>query len=212
MTNKSDIPIYHITHLNNFSSIIATDGLKSWCSLEQQEINYQNIAHTTIQSQRHFYDVPCGPQNTLHDYIPFYFAPRSPMLYSIHRGGVDGYDDGQEPVIHLCTTIKSVYEAKSSFVFTDGHAIMSNSQFYDDLVNLDKIDWDIMKEKYWADTPEDLDRKRRRQAEFFVYQFFPWELITYIGVMTANIQKEVAQIVRESSHQPNIQVRRDWYY
>jgi hypothetical protein len=210
MTNKS---IYHITHLKNLSSIIATDGLKSSRSLEQQEINYQNIAHATIQSRRRSFHVPCGPKKSIHDYIPFYFSPRSPMLFSIHKGNVDGYDDGQEPVIHLCTTIETVDQAeRSSFVFTDGHAIMSNSQFYDDLVDLYKIDWKIMKKKYWADTPEDPDRKRRRQAEFLVYKFFPWKLITDIGVMTANIQKEIAQIVRESSHQPNIEVRRNWYY
>jgi hypothetical protein len=210
MTNKSDI--YHITHINNLISIIDTNGLKSFYSLEQQKINYQNIAHRTIQSQRNFHDVPCGPKKNLHDYIPFYFAPRSPMLYSIHRGNVEGYDDGQEQVIHLCSKIETVYQAKRLFVFTDGHAIMNNSNFYDDLVDLDQIDWDIMEERYWADTLEDSDRKRRRQAEFLVYEFCPWELITHIGVMTTKIQEKVAQIVKKSSHQPNIKVHRNWYY
>lgn len=210
MTNKSKI--YHITHIDNLFSIIDTNGLKSLHSLEQQEINYQNIAHATIQSQRNSYDVPCGPKKTLHDYIPFYFAPRSPMLYSIHKGYVDGYDDGQEQVIHLCSKIETVYQTKRLFVFTDGHAIMYNSQFYDDLVDLDKIDWNIMEERYWANTDEDPDRKRRRQAEFLVYEFFPWKLITHIGVMTTQIQEKVAQIVRTSSHQPNIQVHPNWYY
>lgn len=212
MTNKSPIKIYHITHFKNLSSIIDTNGLKSWRLLKQQEMNYQNIAHETIQSQRHSLEVPCGPKGTLHDYIPFYFAPRSPMLYSIDKGNVDEYDGGQEQIIHLCTTIERIDQAKHSFVFTDGHAIMYDSQFYDNLVDLDKIDWDIMREKYWADTPEDPDRKRRRQAELLVHQFFSWELIAYIGVMTAEIQKYVVQIVQATPHQPNIEVRQDWYY
>ena len=65
-----------------------------------------------------------------------------------------------------CHQSFSIAAAKAGFVFTDGHAIMQLSKFYDDLGYLTEIDWDIMEEKYWRDTIEDPDRKRRRQAEF----------------------------------------------
>jgi ssDNA thymidine ADP-ribosyltransferase, DarT len=57
-----------------------------------------------------------------------------------------------------------------------------------DYVPYDAIDWDVMKSRYWNDTNEDNDRKRRRQAEFLVRHFSPWQLITEIGVMNYTIK------------------------
>ena len=47
------------------------------------------------------------------------------------------------------------------------------TDFFDRLDDLDKVDWKIMKSKYWNDTDEGLDRKRRHQAEYLVHQLFP---------------------------------------
>ncbi|UTW68357.1 DUF4433 domain-containing protein [Anaerobacillus sp. HL2] len=44
------------------------------------------------------------------------------------------------------------------------------------------MDWDVMESKYWFDTDDDPDRKRRRQAEFLVLRHFPLELVLGIGV------------------------------
>ena len=52
------------------------------------------------------------------------------------------------------------------------------TDFFDRLDDLDKVDWKIMKSKYWNDTDEDPDRKRRRRAEYLVHQLFPWHCLT----------------------------------
>ncbi len=66
--------------------------------------------------------------------------------------------------------------------------------------------------KYWFDTPEDSDRKRRRQAEFLVHQFFPWQLITEIGVMHHLVKAEVEKCLQTATHQPGVILRPNWYY
>lgn len=43
------------------------------------------IAHNTIQDRRAQTYVPCLPGGNPHDYVPFYFAPCSPMLYAAHK-------------------------------------------------------------------------------------------------------------------------------
>jgi hypothetical protein len=97
----------------------------------------------------------------LHDYVPFYFAPRSPMLGAIHIGNVTGYTSGQQSIVHLVTTAEAIAEADLGFVFSDGHAVMGYTSFYDDLNEIDAaIDWDIMGTRYWRDTEEDGDRCR----------------------------------------------------
>ncbi len=45
-------PIYHITHVDNLSSIINSGGLIACTQLRQQQINYTDIAHEQIQSRR----------------------------------------------------------------------------------------------------------------------------------------------------------------
>lgn len=147
------------------------------------------------------------------DYVPFYFAPRSPMLFAIHRGNVEGYDGGQEGVLHLVSNAEAVDRAADlQFCFTEGHAEMGFSEFFEDLHDLSKVDWRVMKALYWRDTEEDLDRKRRRQAEFLVHRFFPWPLVTQIAVMNDKVAHEVEKIIAECEHKPTIVIERQWYY
>jgi hypothetical protein len=151
----------------------------------------------------------------LADYVPFYFAPRSPMLGAIHVGKVPAYRDGQENIVHLVSSTKSVAEAGVSFVFTDGHAVMAISRFFTDLQDLDRIDWDVVsvEQKHWFDTQEDPDRLRRRQAEFLVRDFFPWPLITQIGVMTERVAETVREALAATEHRPPVIVRgTKWYF
>ena len=144
--------------------------------------------------------------------MPFYFAPRPPMLYAINGGYVEEYEQGQDPLIHLVTTAQAVNNSGSELVFTDGHATMAFSEFFDDLKNLDEIDWKVMGSRYWNDTPTLPDRKRRRQAEFLIKDICPWELITEIGVINSRIESRVKRILENNRHKTTVQIHRDWYY
>ena len=70
---------------------------------------------------------------------------------------------------------------------------MRFTDFFDDLKDLDKIDWDLMQSRYWNDTNDDPDRKRRRQAEFLVHEFFPWSWCRLSAYMIAPLLKEPAK-------------------
>jgi hypothetical protein len=166
-------PIYHITHINNLPSIIQHDGLFCDTLTSNYCLTPLGIAHQHIKQRRAGREVPVAAGGTLADYVPFYFAPRSPMLYAIHKHQVTGYNEGQHDILHLVVTIQRVARSGLSFAFTDGHADVKMSRFFDHLSNLDQIDWAIMPEKYWNDTQQDTDRKRRRQAEFLIYRNSP---------------------------------------
>jgi hypothetical protein len=204
--------IYHITHINNLTSILNLGGLIANSRLRQERINYLDIAHESIQDRRARTRVPCGAGGMLHDYVPFYFARRSPMLFTIHKGNVEGYNQGQESVIYLVSTAEAIEAVALTFAFTDGHGIIGYTQFSDDLEDLDMVDWDIMEAKYWNDTADDNDRKRRRQAEFLVHRFCPWTLITEIGVINTTIQAQVQRILQNVNYQPPVRVYPNWYY
>ncbi|MBV9387481.1 MAG: DUF4433 domain-containing protein [Chroococcidiopsidaceae cyanobacterium CP_BM_ER_R8_30] len=204
-------PIYHFTHVNNLVSILA-QGLLSNNVLKQGDISYTDVAHRSVQDRRATKSVSCGPGGVLHDYVPFYFAPRSPMLFTISKGNVEGYSQGQEPLIYISSTAQAVKAAALPFVFTDGHGIMAITKFFDDLIDLREIDWAVMARRYWKDTPEDNERCRRRQAEFLIHGCFPWNLTREIGVMNFARETQVRRIIKISPHQPQIRVHSEWYY
>ena len=203
--------IYHITHINNLESIIKSGGLLSYNAMQTAQMRYTNIAYQNIQDRRATTLVPCGLGGKLHDYVPFYFAPRSPMLFAIKEGNIEGYQ-GQDMVVYLVSTAQVLQGAKLPFVFTDRHAIMASTNFFDNLTKLDKIDWNIMAARYWNDTDED---KRRRQAEFLVHSFLPWKLVTEIGVFNLQNITKIEQTLQNSQnvmHKPIVRMRKEWYY
>lgn len=204
--------LYHITHLKNLGDIIRHGCL--WCDNERKAraLDSTGIAHQHIKDRRSRRQVPLGQGGTLADYVPFYFAPRSPMLYAIHMGRVQNYTDGQAPVLHLLSSVETVIEHNLSFVFTDGHAEIAYSKFYDNMQRLDQIDWDVMRADYWNDTDDDGDRKRRRQAEFLVYRSFPVSLVAGICVYSETQVDAVKQIVGKYGLQIPVAERRNWYY
>ncbi len=133
-------PVYHLTHVDNLSAITQSGGCVSFNQKQNQEISHVDISYESIQDRRARTLVPCGPRGCLHDYVPFFFAPRPPMLYAIHGGYVEGYEQGQAPLIHLVTTAQAVNNSGSEWVFADGHATMAVTEFFDDLDDLDQVD------------------------------------------------------------------------
>ncbi|REK76063.1 DUF4433 domain-containing protein [Paenibacillus paeoniae] len=204
--------IYHITSIENLHSILNNNGLICTNQLNKTGNSFVNIAYEQIQSRRFEKQVPLPPYGNLHDYVPFYFAPRSPMLFTINQGNVPQFQGGQKPIIYLVSTVQLVISKKIPFVFTDGHAIMSYSDFFNDPGELEEIDWGIMTSRYWSDTTEYPDRKRKRQAEFLAFEFFPINSVIEIGVFSDTFQEQGLKVLQSKSINIPVNVRREWYY
>jgi hypothetical protein len=136
------------------------------------------------------------------------------MMFNLKTERVAGYDEGQEPLIYLVSTVQEIQQNGIQFVFSDGHGIASFTQWFDNLLNLDKVDWDVVYHRYWRDDIDDMDRQRRKQAEFLVYRFCNWAFIKEIVVIDSKVKSEVENIMSQypQVHSRPIQVRRDWYY
>lgn len=82
--------IYHLTHVRHLAAILAEDGLHCDAMVGRRRLSTVSIAHESLKAKRARTLVPVPPGGYLCDYVPFYFAPRSPMLYAISRGRVEG--------------------------------------------------------------------------------------------------------------------------
>jgi len=187
-------------------------GLHAANSCPDDGLSYKTIHDVDVQTARRRRLVPCGPGGSIHDYVPFYFGPLSPMLLRLKSGRVEGYSEGQEPIIYLVSTVESVIEAGLGFVFSDGHGLATFTSWFSDLNDLSKVDWDVVGKRYWADTIDNPDQQRRKQAEFLIHDFCPWWLINEIGVINRDVKLGVEEILHQYSNVLPVNIRQQWYY
>lgn len=107
-----------------------------------------------------------------------------------------------------------VASAELDFVFSDGRGIAAFTQWFDDLADLKKLDWPLILGREWYDTPEDNDRKRRKQAEFLVHGSLPWSMIKGIAVVNDEVAVRVNEVLKQypDQHRPPVRVISQWYY
>jgi hypothetical protein len=75
-----------------------------------------------------------------------------------------------EDIVYCVSSIQKIISLNLDFVFTDGHAVDSFSSQYtnQDINDIETIiDWNAVNAKYWRND-NDLDLKRRKEAEFLV--------------------------------------------
>jgi hypothetical protein len=206
------VPIFRMIHLDNLDIYLKRRGMHAPNTCPNDGLIYRTIHDIEIQNCRKATPIPCGPGGNIHDYTSFYFGPRSPMLYRLCKGTVAGYDGGQDPIIYLVSTAQIISQAKIPFVFSDGHGIAAFTQWYSDLADLANVDWEAAYAHIWKDTIDDPDRQRRKQSEFLIYQFCPWNLVSEIGVINDIVKTKVINILQAHNKTTPVQIRRQWYY
>jgi len=218
------VRLFHITAIENLKAICKAGKLICKNEGATQGSHYQNIAHSGAQGARSIKSVPNPPGGNIHDFVPFYFAPRSPMLSAIHNGRVEGCVLKQSDIIHFETTVPRVLAHETNIVFYDRNATLRFSVAHTDTNLLaTEIAWDLLTEspeldgfcKYFQNRPSVdgyVDRMERRLAEFLVKTSIPIECITRIGVTDEAVAEKVRAILTETSVKLEVEVMRDWYF
>lgn len=208
--------ILHFTHIDNLSMIVECGRLV--CdALAQQGLTIAEVGDREIKEARRRRVIPTDPGGRVGDYVPFYFAPRSPMMYRIacdHRDSIAGrYPDGDRPLVYLAATVGAVIHAGLAWVATDGNAATATTEFSSDLDRLDEmIDWPLMTAVRWNNAPDDPDRQRRRMAEFLVHRQVPFSVFHQVGAYSDQHADAARAIVAGTPLADQIFVRRSWYY
>lgn len=215
--------IYHIVHVDRLSSIIADGNL--WCDAEitrreaanpstgttigLNSIKQRRLTRLTLASHPGLYVGQC---------VPFYFCPRSVMLYVISRADHSelAYHGGQRPIIHLEADLHQAVDwadrNQRRWAFTLSNAGSNHFEDRSDLAQLGEIDWDAVQTNRWAGEGIPSSVKEGKQAEFLVEQSFPWELVSRIGVRSPQVLDQLGQALHEAGHQPRVEVMPEWYY
>jgi hypothetical protein len=172
--------IYRMVHWQNIPHILQY-GLCCH-SHENADPNYINIGHGQLINDRDQHQIDLEGVGVLGEYIPFYFAGHSPMLYLIMNGFQGVQKRPQEDLIFLVSKIKNVSQSGVEFFFTDRNAKMKLAKTYRDVEDLDKLDWDSIKTRDWKNTEENFQKRDLKQAEFLVRHHLPVEFISAVVV------------------------------
>lgn len=207
--------IYHITHVDNLAAIVNFRKLVSDATMLEQGGPHITIGMSAIKRRRvEEIHVPCHPGTKVGDYVPFYFCPRSVMLYLIHCANHPDltYRGGQEPIVHLEADLHEVVEWAESkdrqWAFSLSNAGSYYVEICEGLDQLYQINWAAVAETDFRSS----EVKEGKQAEFLVHGSFPWKLVRRIGVYSARIKAQAEEGLQGTTHRPPVEILRHWYY
>lgn len=212
MTIPAKPKIYHIVHIDRLASIIADNYLWSDADVFRQNTDSSNIGMAKIKERRLHKTLTSYPDLHVGECVPFYFCPRSVMLYMFYKNNHPeiSYHGGQQPIIHLMAdfyqTVQWAKQHDKRWVFTDSNA---GSFYFNDYAHeneLHQIDWNAVATTTWSQCRD------KKQAEFLLEQQFPWKLIEGIGVYSNYYYQQVNNILNSAINHPTVKIKRNWYY
>jgi len=205
--------LYHIAHVDQLPSIVADQCL--WCDREVVRrappgttIGMNSIKQRRLDELR----LASHPGLFVGDCVPFYFCPRSVMLYLIYQGNHPelGYRGGQGPIVHFEADLHTVVawaDAQARlWAFTLSNAGARYFEDRSDLDRLGEIDWNAVRATDWRQC------KDGKQAEFLLEQSFPWHLVERIGVQSRTTYTSAVNELPAHGHRPPVEIRPEWYY
>ena len=163
--------LYRMTHIENIPHVLQY-GITHRNSPNANE-NFIPIGDNSLIIRRNSKVLNNG--KLLGDYIPFYFGVKSPMLFVIQRGFNEVNRTPPENIVYCVTSVAEIIDSGLDFIFTDGHAIDSFSTEYpkNQINNIETIlDYRAINNPVWVDE-NDLDKKRRKEAEFLLEHDLP---------------------------------------
>lgn len=212
--------IYHIVHVDRLPSIVKSKGILCDALIAGNGgAPGTTIGAPDIKTMRLARSLTSRPGLVVGGCVPFYFCPRSIMLYMLHRGNSPKitYRGGQGPIVHLESDLRATVawaeQQGLRWAFTLSNAASAYFEDRAELAQLDEIDWDAVETSKWSPyygaQPGTADSK---QAEFLIERHFPWQLIERIGVHIASTATSVAHALPVGGHRPPVQILPQWYY
>jgi hypothetical protein len=205
--------LYHIVHVDRLASIVAEGSLLCDAVIANRQGTGTIIGMNKIKQRRLQLPIVSRPGLMVGGCVPFYFCPRSVMLYLLYRGNDPdlNYQGGQDPIIHLEFDLHRVVEwaeaHRRRWAFTLSNAGAFYFEDRCDLGDLGEINWAAVGARQWSGA-----LKEGKQAEFLVEREVPWDLVDRIGVRTDAMGQRVLRATSLANHRPGVEIKLDWYY
>ena len=209
LLNPEKALIFRITHCQNVPWIL-DHGLHCRTS-ETLDPNFIEIGNPDIIARRRNQVVPLAPGGVLADYVPFYFTPRTPMLYNITSGYQGMKRTRASDIAILVASLRDLQSQGVSFLLTDRNAALAAARYANDLLALDRLDWPRLKASDFTRSPDDPEKIERYQAEALIHRLLPASQLRGIAVYDDTAEASLRSALNSRGSSLKLVVRRDWY-
>jgi len=208
--NPDKALIFRIVHVANLPWIL-DHGLHCRSSMNQDP-DFIDIGSKELIEKRAHRSVSIPPGGTLSDYVPFYFTPFSIMLYNIKTGyGRINRRDNRDIVI-LVSSIHRLKEQNIPFVFTNQHAYPVDTEFFDQIGDLDRIDWELLRSRNFKTSDEDPGRQVRYQAEALIHRHVPLSALFGIGCFNDEVCSRIKSMIESRGLPITVHATPEFYF
>jgi hypothetical protein len=211
MINKNRTFCYRITHRDNLDHILE-HGIVNKNHLNADP-GFVAIGNPEIIDVRSETAVDLDGYGNIGEYVPFYFTPRSIMLLNI----VSGYwapkviRRSKEEIVVIRCLIETLASQERWF-FTDGQANDEETTHYGNLKHLKRIDWENIQNSRFHKSDGDVDRPRRYQAEFLVYDAVPVNCIESVCVYSDKMKLWAQKKVNDAGKMIHVHVHKPYFF
>lgn len=202
--------IWRILHRDNLQWVLQ-NGIHCGNS-DVRSPQWVSIGNAELIAKRAARQISMAPGGTLGDYVPFYFTPFSVMLRNIHTGwnGIKAIPN--DDIVILVSSLRRVRELGLPFLFTDSHAYSGLARFFDDLADLDQIDWSLLQRRDFKRDPEDPGKLERYQAEALVHEHVPLSALLGIVCHTDVVRADIESKMQSLGVALPVHTRPSWYF
>lgn len=210
--------IYHIVHVDRLASILDEGYLLSDSEVESRQLGGTTIGDANVKLWRRKKLLTTFPDLRVGDCVPFYFCPRSVLLYLNWKAGqgkstgssIPENRGGEDEVVHLVADFRTVVKHADAncvpWLFTDVNASVAVANEYTDISQLSELDWDTINTTHWP------GKREYKMAEFLVKNRFPMRLVEGIGVKLQSVQHRVEEMLQQHGLSTPVAVMKNWYY
>jgi len=202
--------IFRITHRDNLPWIVA-NGLHC-ANAGLHDPNFVSIGNADLIDKRTTKPIPAPLGGTLPDYVPFYFTPRSPMLFNIKTGYNGVKQRRNDEILVLVTSLPRLAEKDIKFLISDRHAYLAAARFSDDLAHLNRIDWRILQNSDFKRDNDDLGKMERYQAEALVHKQLPLDALIAVACYSDAVKVIIDSSLAGTQLADKVVIKPGWYF
>lgn len=134
------------------------------------------------------------------------------MMFNMYTGRGEVLKRSNEEICILVSSLPRVIALGLRFVFTDRHAYPPLARYFNDVAQLNEIDWPLLQARNFQRNPDDPAQIERYQAEALVYEHLPTEALLGVVCYTDAVKIMLENQVQARGLTLDIRAIPGWFF